>query len=181
MGIGPGGLPSDFELFGLDDPLARGKMTLESIDTILKIWSIEPPYRIEGEYWQIRQDEWYWPEFGLGFMPKPLQQPHPPIAIAGMSPYPFFVKEAAKRGWIAVSANFIPAASAATHWQRYVEGCEEAGIEPDGANWRLARTWPSHCRGRLSDHNHRQTVLRSPCNTLAAKVANRAWVAHRLA
>ena len=30
-------------------------------------------------------------------MPKPYQQPHPPIAVAGMSPYPFFVKEAAAR------------------------------------------------------------------------------------
>jgi alkanesulfonate monooxygenase SsuD/methylene tetrahydromethanopterin reductase-like flavin-dependent oxidoreductase (luciferase family) len=115
-------------------------MTLESIETILKIWTTDLPYVIEGEYWKIRQDEWYWPELGLGAMPKPYQQPHPPIAIAGMSPYPFFVKEAGKRGWIAVSANFIPAASAATHWQRYVEGCQEAGIEPDGANWHLART-----------------------------------------
>jgi alkanesulfonate monooxygenase SsuD/methylene tetrahydromethanopterin reductase-like flavin-dependent oxidoreductase (luciferase family) len=140
MGIGPGGLPSDFELFHLDDAMARGKMTLESIDIILKIWTGEPPYRIEGEFWQIRQDEWYWPELGLGFMPKPYQQPHPPIAVAGMSPYPFFVKEAARRGWMAISANFIPAASVATHWQRFTEGCTEAGVEPDGARWHVART-----------------------------------------
>ena len=94
----------------------RGKMTLESIDIILKIWTGEPPYRIEGEFWQIRQEEWYWPELGLGFMPKPYQQPHPPIAVAGMSPYPFFVKEAARRGWMAISANFIPA-PASPHWR----------------------------------------------------------------
>ena len=140
MGIGPGGLPSDFELFGLNDDMTRGKMTLESIETILQIWRDEPPYAIDGEYWQIRQDEWHWPELGLGHMPKPYQTPHPPIAIAAMSPYPFFAKEAGKRGWQMISANFIPAASAATHWQRYVEGCEEAGVEPDGSIWRLART-----------------------------------------
>ena len=140
MGIGPGGLPSDFELFHLDDAMVRGKMTLELIDIILKIWTGEPPYRIEGEYWQIRQDEWYWPELGFGFMPKPYQQPHPPIAVAGMSPYPFFVKEAARRGWMAISANFIPAASVATHWQRFSEGCAEAGVEPDGERWHVART-----------------------------------------
>ena len=128
MGIGPGGLPSDFELFHLEDAMARGRMTLESIDIILKIWAGEPPYRIEGEFWQIRQDEWHWPEFGLGQMPKPYQQPHPPIAVAGMSPYPFFVKEAGRRGWMAISANFIPAASVATHWQRFSEGCAEAGL-----------------------------------------------------
>jgi alkanesulfonate monooxygenase SsuD/methylene tetrahydromethanopterin reductase-like flavin-dependent oxidoreductase (luciferase family) len=140
MGIGPGGLPSDFELFHLEDAMARGKMTLESIDIILKIWGGEPPYRIEGEYWQIRQGEWCVPEFGLGFMPKPYQQPHPPIAIAGMSPYPFFVKEAGRRGWMAISANFIPAASVATHWQRFSEGCTEVGVAPDGERWHVART-----------------------------------------
>ncbi len=140
MGIGPGGLPSDFELFHLNDPMERGKMTLESIDTILKLWTGEPPYDIDGEFWKIKQSEWFWPEFGLGFMPKPFQQPHPPIAVAAMSPYPFFAKQAAKRGWIVISANFIPPNSAATHWQRYVEGCEEAGLEPDPENWHLART-----------------------------------------
>jgi alkanesulfonate monooxygenase SsuD/methylene tetrahydromethanopterin reductase-like flavin-dependent oxidoreductase (luciferase family) len=57
-----------------------------------------------------------------------------------MSPYPFFVKEAARRGWMAISANFIPAASVATHWQRFTEGCTEAGVEPDGARWHVART-----------------------------------------
>jgi alkanesulfonate monooxygenase SsuD/methylene tetrahydromethanopterin reductase-like flavin-dependent oxidoreductase (luciferase family) len=140
MGIGPGGLPSDFELFHLEDHMARGRMTLESIDIILKIWGGEPPYDIQGEFWQIRQKEWHWPELGLGDMPKPYQQPHPPIAVAGMSPYPFFVKEAARRGWQAISANFIPAASVATHWQRFSEGCAEAGVEPDGERWHVART-----------------------------------------
>jgi alkanesulfonate monooxygenase SsuD/methylene tetrahydromethanopterin reductase-like flavin-dependent oxidoreductase (luciferase family) len=71
MGIGPGGLPSDFELFGLEDAMARGRMTLESIETILKIWSSEPPYQIDGEFWKIQQNEWHWPELGLGHMPKP--------------------------------------------------------------------------------------------------------------
>jgi alkanesulfonate monooxygenase SsuD/methylene tetrahydromethanopterin reductase-like flavin-dependent oxidoreductase (luciferase family) len=115
-------------------------MTLESIETILKIWSTEPPYQIDGEFWKIHQNEWHWQELGLGHMPKPYQQPHPPIAIAGMSPYPFFVKEAGRRGWMAISANFVPAASVATHWQRFCEGCAEAGTEPDGDRWHVGRT-----------------------------------------
>ena len=113
---------------------------MSSIDIILKIWGGQPPYDIQGEFWQIRQKEWHWPELGLGDMPKPYQQPHPPIAVAGMSPYPFFVKEAARRGWQAISANFIPAASVATHWQRFSEGCAEAGTAPDGERWHVGRT-----------------------------------------
>ncbi len=140
MGIGPGGLPSDFELFQLNDPMQRGRMTQEAIDIILKIWTTDPPHEIEGEFWSIRPGEWYWPEFGLGIMPKPFQKPHPKIAIAGMSPNPYFIQQAGKRGWIAITANFIPADSAATHWQKYALGCEEAGHAPDPANWHVART-----------------------------------------
>ena len=48
MGIGPGGLPSDFELFHLEDHMARGRMTLELIDIILKIWGERPALRHPG-------------------------------------------------------------------------------------------------------------------------------------
>ena len=51
-----------------------------------------------------------------------------------------FRSPAGKRGWEVISANFIPADSVATHWQRFVEGCEEVGREVDGNNWRVSRT-----------------------------------------
>ncbi len=140
LGIGPGGLPSDFELFGIDDPMTRGKMMLESAEIILKLWTEDPPYSFDGAYWQFSQDEWYMPEFGLGVLPKPFQKPHPPIAVTAMSPYPFMVKEGAKRDWSPISANFIPTNSVATHGQRYVEGLEEAGKPVDSSEWRVART-----------------------------------------
>ena len=140
MGIGPGGLPSDFELFKLNDAMQRGRMTKEAIDIILKIWTTDPPYKIDGEFWSIDPGEWYWPEFGLGVMPKPYQKPHPKIALAGMSPHPYFIQQAGTRGWIAITANFIPPNSAATHWQKYVQGSEEAGVDPDAENWHVART-----------------------------------------
>lgn len=140
MGIGPGGLPSDFELFHLDDAMKRGRMMMESIDIIQKLWTQEPPHHIDGEFWQIHQNEWYWPEFGLGMYPKPYQQPTPRIAVAGMAAYPYFLKEGAKRGWIGISGNFIPQDSAATHWVRMKEGFEETGKPVDGNLWHLART-----------------------------------------
>jgi alkanesulfonate monooxygenase SsuD/methylene tetrahydromethanopterin reductase-like flavin-dependent oxidoreductase (luciferase family) len=140
LGIGPGGLPSDFELFGLEDAGQRAEMMRESIEMILEIWTTDPPYDIRGKYWRCRHSERYVPELGLGVLPKPLQKPHPPIAMSAMSPFSGSVREAAKRGWIALTANFIPADSAASHWKRFVEGSEEAGIAPDGERWHLART-----------------------------------------
>lgn len=140
MGVGPGGLPSDFEMFGVNDHMERGRMTLESIDIMLKIWTTDAPYDIKGEFWSISAGDWYVPEMGLGVLPKPYQKPHPKIALSGMSPDSYFMRQAGSKGWTAISANFIPASSVATHWKQYVEGAEEAGIEPDPANWHVARS-----------------------------------------
>ena len=43
MGIGPGGLGSDFELFKVTDK-DRSEMMAESIEIIHKIWASDPPY-----------------------------------------------------------------------------------------------------------------------------------------
>ncbi len=51
LGIGTGSLLSDFELLGNSDPTQRNRMLIESIDTIEKIWSQDPPYDIKGEFW----------------------------------------------------------------------------------------------------------------------------------
>ena len=48
MGIGPGGLGSDFELFKVTDK-DRSEMMVESIEIIHKIWASDPPYRIRGK------------------------------------------------------------------------------------------------------------------------------------
>ena len=52
FGISPGGLASDWEVFGnLDSD--RAQLFLDGINTVLKIWETEPPYNIEGEVWNI--------------------------------------------------------------------------------------------------------------------------------
>ena len=72
MGIGPGGLPSDFELFGVMD-LDRNAMMVESIDMILKILQTEPPYNITNTFWNARVEDWAVDKLGLGRMVKPFQ------------------------------------------------------------------------------------------------------------
>jgi alkanesulfonate monooxygenase SsuD/methylene tetrahydromethanopterin reductase-like flavin-dependent oxidoreductase (luciferase family) len=86
MGVGSGGLASDFELFDID-PAARQRQFMESIDMILRIWSQDPPYDIQGEFWNVQIKTAIMPELGVGFMPKPLQKPHPPIILGGESDY----------------------------------------------------------------------------------------------
>ena len=45
MGIGPGGLVSDLEMFDVGQAELRPQMVQESIDAILKLWAQDPPVR----------------------------------------------------------------------------------------------------------------------------------------
>ena len=73
MGIGAGGLSSDLELFGVaGDNVDRGAMVQQSFDTVLAIWDGEPPYNIEGDYWNIRIENLErLADFGVGRIPSP--------------------------------------------------------------------------------------------------------------
>ena len=139
MGVGPGGLLSDFELFGVLDK-DRMEMMEESLRMILELWGTEPPYKIKGKHWNIDMKEWTHHDIKLGYVPKPLQQPHPPIAISAMSPYSGSLKFAGRNGYIPVSANFIATWSVATHWPAYCAGAKESSLTPDYHKWRVARS-----------------------------------------
>ena len=139
MGISPGGLLSDAEVFGNLDA-DRNAMFVEGINTVLKIWESEPPYNIEGKYWKISTERTLYKEIGQGYIPKPLQRPHPPIVVTAVAPFSKGVAEAAARGWDPISANFLMPVWAKSHWPSYVEGCERAGRKADPANWRVAKS-----------------------------------------
>jgi alkanesulfonate monooxygenase SsuD/methylene tetrahydromethanopterin reductase-like flavin-dependent oxidoreductase (luciferase family) len=140
MGIGPGGLASDLEMFDLGQPELRPQMVLESIETILKLWRDDPPYRIDGRFWKIGLEKHIYPEFKVGWVPRPYQRPHPPIAISLLTPNSNSAKTAGERGWIPVSGNFFHRRYLRGHWEKYVEGCEAAGRRPDPAIWRVSRS-----------------------------------------
>lgn len=140
LGIGPGGLSTDFELFEKTDPMTRGKMMIESIDTILKIWESDAPYEIEGDFWNIRVKDTIRLEQGVGEMLKPLQKPHPPIATSILGGASFMATLAGQRGWIPISANFVPPRVLLGHWDRYVQGAQEKGRVADRSIWRVARS-----------------------------------------
>ena len=140
FGIGPGGLATDYELFGTQDFANRGEATLEAFEMILRLWTEEPPFDIRGKYWSIKMEKNVVRDSGIGFLTRPLQKPHPPIATSAVSPFSGSLKTAAKRGWYAITSNFSPEYIAASHWKVYSDAIRETGKEPDGAAWRLART-----------------------------------------
>jgi alkanesulfonate monooxygenase SsuD/methylene tetrahydromethanopterin reductase-like flavin-dependent oxidoreductase (luciferase family) len=139
LGISPGGLLSDAEVFGNLDADRTG-MFLEAIDQVLAIWAGEPPYDISGKYWKISTRRTLMAAIGQGILAKPLQKPHPPIVVTAVAPFSKGVAEAAARGWDPISANFLLPQWVKTHWSKYVEGCAKGGRTADAANWRVAKS-----------------------------------------
>lgn len=139
FGIGPGGLASDMELFGVLDNQGRGEKMMEAIDIILDIWSHDPPYSYKTKHYDFGISQTLIPDLGVGSIPKPMQLPHPPIASTAMSPHSGSVAEAARRGWAPMSANFCGVDVIVSHWKKYVEGCESIGRTPTGDDWKVAR------------------------------------------
>src|SRR5687767_1841632 len=78
MGISPGGLMSDAEVFG-NYKRDRNAMFLESIDMVLDIWARDAPYNLEGSFFRVTTSNTMIPEIGQGTIIKPYQKPHPPI------------------------------------------------------------------------------------------------------
>ena len=140
MGIGPGGLVSDLEMFEVGQAELRPQMVQESIDIVLRLWAQDPPYEIDGRFWKFALKDNIWPEFKVGYIPRPLQQPHPPIALSIITPNSSSAKVAGERGWIPVSGNFFHKRYLRSHWEKYAEGCEAAGRRPDPSVWRVSRS-----------------------------------------
>jgi alkanesulfonate monooxygenase SsuD/methylene tetrahydromethanopterin reductase-like flavin-dependent oxidoreductase (luciferase family) len=132
-------LLSDAEAFG-NLGQDRAAMFLEGINMVLDIWAKDPPYGLKGKYWNVTTEKTYWPEIGQGIIPKPFQRPHPPIAVTAVAPHSKGVTEAAARGWLPISANFLMPCWVKSHWPKYVEGCTRAGLPVDSANWRVAKS-----------------------------------------
>lgn len=139
MGISPGGLMSDAEVFG-NLGKDRNAMFVECIDMVLKIWEGEPPYTIKGQFWEVTTGKTMIPEIGQGAILKPFQKPHPPIVGTVVAPFSKGVTAMAERGWQPISANFLLPEWVKTHWPNYVEGRSKIGQQAKPSEWRIAKS-----------------------------------------
>ena len=141
LGVSPGALPSDAEAIGILDE-DRNKMFADSIDVILAIWERKPPYDIEfpGNRFKVTTRKSMDLDFGVGVMPKPYQKPRPEIVGTVVAPFSKGVVAMGERDFHPLSANFMLPHWLKTHWANYAEGKTKAGVKPDPAEWRVART-----------------------------------------
>jgi len=141
FGISPGNLRSDAEALGQLDQ-DRGKMFAEAIDVILEIWNRDAPYDIDlpDNRFKVSTHQTSWLEMGIGHLGKPFQSPRPEIVGTVVAPFSQGVVLMGKRDFHPLSANFLQAKWAKTHWDKYVEGKNSVGAKANPADWRLART-----------------------------------------
>jgi alkanesulfonate monooxygenase SsuD/methylene tetrahydromethanopterin reductase-like flavin-dependent oxidoreductase (luciferase family) len=138
-GVGSGGFPGDFEVFGFDPTTGEQRgMTRDAIDVILKIWSDPRPGVYEHKYWRFTIPEPV-DDYGLRFHLKPYQKPHPPIGVAGVSPNSDTLVLAGERGWMPMSVNLVSTRILKTHWDAVEGGAKKTGRKPDRSSWRIAR------------------------------------------
>ena len=127
FGVGRGYQSIEFDGFGIDLAEARDRFD-ESLDVIRGLWT-EPRFSYEGKYYQVGDVE---------LVPWPVQQPHPPIHVAAVSPET--VELYAARGLPIIAdpaAPFKRVARAAETWRRTAA---EAGHAVDGAELVVARS-----------------------------------------
>jgi len=88
VGVGVGYVAGEFEALGI--PFAeRGARTSEHIEVLRALWTQEQP-AFDGRFTKFS---------GIQSRPRPLQQPHPPIHVGGMSPPALRRAVAQGNGW----------------------------------------------------------------------------------
>src|SRR5437867_3853595 len=138
-GVGSGGFPGDFELFGVNPETGEHReVTREALDLILRLWADPKPGLYESKHWRFRVPEPQ-EDIKLRLHLRPHQQPHPPIAVAGVSASSETLVLAGERGYIPMSINFVPARTLQTHWAGVETGAARAGLTADRSTWRIAR------------------------------------------
>jgi alkanesulfonate monooxygenase SsuD/methylene tetrahydromethanopterin reductase-like flavin-dependent oxidoreductase (luciferase family) len=138
-GVGSGGFPGDFAVFGFDPATGEHRgMTRDAIDVVLQLWNDPRPGVYEHKYWRFTVPEPV-ADIGLQLHLTPYQKPHPPIGVAGVSPKSDTLVLAGERGWIPMSINLVPTPTLKTHWEAVVEGARRTGRTPDHSTWRIAR------------------------------------------
>lgn len=138
LGVAPGQLPGDWELFNVDWKSGEHReMTFEALEIMFKIWTEKEPFEYRGKYWDANRIE---PMFGGLFEMHlyPYQKPYPPIGIAGTSPNSATLKLAGQYGFMPMSLGVTPD-TIGYHWTTIQEGASIGGKTANRDDWRVAQ------------------------------------------
>jgi len=138
LGIGSGGLPTDFQMFDIDPAIGQHREKFrEALDIMLKMWTTDGGLECDGKYWKVKVAQPMYDNL-LRHHIKPLQKPYPPIGIAGISLKSETLKLAGEYGFLPLSLDMNDKALA-SHWEAVEEGAARSGRIPKRSDWRIVR------------------------------------------
>jgi limonene 1,2-monooxygenase len=130
IGVGPGALPSDAFMMGID-PAKQRDMMEEGLEAILLLLEGKAPVTMETEWFTLVQAR---------LQMRPFQRPYPEVAVAAQIS-PAGPRAAGKFGCGLLSIGATSAAGGfdilGSHWEVMDERAAEFGTTVDRAKWRL--------------------------------------------
>ncbi|HEU4733494.1 MAG TPA: LLM class flavin-dependent oxidoreductase [Kofleriaceae bacterium] len=129
LGLGPGALPSDAAMIGLDMPRTR-ELLEDAVDIITRLMRSDEPVSFENGRWTLRNARLHL---------RPYTHPHPEIAIAAVAS-PAGPRLAGRYGHGLLSIGATTAAGfdvLALHWNVMEERAAHYGVRVDRDAWRL--------------------------------------------
>ncbi|HEX8108763.1 MAG TPA: LLM class flavin-dependent oxidoreductase, partial [Kofleriaceae bacterium] len=129
LGLGPGALPSDAAMIGLDMPQTR-ELLEDAVDVITRLMRSDEPVNFENSRWTLRNARLHL---------RPYTHPHPEIAIAAVAS-PSGPRLAGRYGHGLLSVGATTAAGfdvLALHWNVMEERAAHYGVTVDRNAWRL--------------------------------------------
>jgi alkanesulfonate monooxygenase SsuD/methylene tetrahydromethanopterin reductase-like flavin-dependent oxidoreductase (luciferase family) len=135
MGVAAGALAMDQYMFGTNNETNRA-MLRESLDMMIRLFTDEKPFEIKGKYFTTAQAERQGEHYAHL---KPLQRPHPPIAMAGaFSTKSESLALCGERGFRPISLN-MASHFTAQHWASVEAGARKSGRTPRRSDWAIVR------------------------------------------
>jgi limonene 1,2-monooxygenase len=129
LGLGPGALPTDAAMIGLDMPRTR-ELLEDAVDVITRLMQSEDPVNFENDRWQLKDARLHI---------RPYTDPHPEIVIAAVAS-PAGPRLAGRYGHGLLSIGATTAAGfdvLALHWDVMEERAAHYGVNVDRNAWRL--------------------------------------------
>jgi limonene 1,2-monooxygenase len=129
LGLGPGALPSDAAMIGLDMPQTR-ELLEDAVDVITRLMRSDEPVNFENARWTLRNARLHL---------RPYSDPHPEIAIAAVAS-PSGPRLAGRYGHGLLSVGATTAAGfdvLGLHWNVMEERAAHYGVKVDRRAWRL--------------------------------------------
>jgi limonene 1,2-monooxygenase len=126
LGVGPGALPSDANMMGIDPIDLRRRMN-ESLDAIMQLLMSEEPVNVETDWFTLKNAMVQVPSFS---------RPHLPVAVAALLS-PSGPTAAGRHGIGVISVGGFDSEGFARTWTWAEEAAGEAGKVVDRATWRV--------------------------------------------